>query len=164
MNPRWRQRPEGSNWGDFGPDDELGRINLLTPEKVRQGIAEVTEGLSFGLSLPLDYPGERVLNPRRGPPQLQPTQREGLPNMNFPLGKLDGGHSTDVVCDDQVLLTLQYSTQWDSLAHVGAQFDADADGVEEMVFYNGFRAQEHVVGPVIHHHDREEHCGAHLGA
>ena len=20
-NPRWKQRPPGSNWGDFGPDD-----------------------------------------------------------------------------------------------------------------------------------------------
>jgi len=164
MNHRWKRRPEGSTWGDFGPDDELGRINLLTPEKVRQGIAEVREGLSFGLSLPLDYPGGRVLNPRRGPPELQPTLREGLPNMNFPLGKLDGGRSTDVVCDDQVLLTLQYSTQWDSLAHVGARFDADDDGVAEMVYYNGFRANEHVVGPVIHHDDHEEVCGAHMGA
>jgi hypothetical protein len=27
---RWKHRPEGSNWGDFGPNDELGRLNLLT--------------------------------------------------------------------------------------------------------------------------------------
>ncbi len=40
-NPRWTRRPEGSTWGDFGPDDQVGRINLLTPEKVRQGVAEV---------------------------------------------------------------------------------------------------------------------------
>ena len=32
-NPRWRQRPEGSTWGDFGPDDQIGRLNLLTPER-----------------------------------------------------------------------------------------------------------------------------------
>jgi len=43
-----------------------------------------------------------------------------------------------------VLLTLQYSTQWDSFAHVGARFDADGDGKSEMVFYNGYRAGEHV--------------------
>ena len=29
---RWRQRPAGSNWGDFGPDDQLGRTNLIGPE------------------------------------------------------------------------------------------------------------------------------------
>jgi len=43
-----------------------------------------------------------------------------------------------VVCDDQVMLTLQYSTQWDSLSHVGQMFDADGDGKPEDVFYNGF--------------------------
>jgi len=43
-SPRWRNRPDGSNWGEFGPDDECGRLNLLTPAKVLQGIAEVREG------------------------------------------------------------------------------------------------------------------------
>ena len=38
---RWVNRPEGSTWGDFGPDDQRGRINLLTPAKLKQGIAEV---------------------------------------------------------------------------------------------------------------------------
>ena len=64
-SPRWKHRPEGSTWGDCGPDDQLGRLNLLTPEKVKQGVAEVREGLAFCLSLPLDYPGGNVLNPRR---------------------------------------------------------------------------------------------------
>jgi hypothetical protein len=51
---RWRHRPNGSNWGDFGPDDQRGRLNLITPEKVRQGLAEAREGITFCLSLPLD--------------------------------------------------------------------------------------------------------------
>src|SRR3546814_15043839 len=34
-----------------------------------------------------------------------------------------------------------------SLAHVGAQFDADGDGVEEAVYYNGYRAGTDLVGP-----------------
>jgi len=54
---RWRQRPPGSNWGDFGPDDQWGRLNLITPKKVLEGIAEVREGLTFFLSLPLELPG-----------------------------------------------------------------------------------------------------------
>src|SRR5581483_9151607 len=62
---RWTRRPEGSTWGDYGPDDQLGRMNELTPEKVKQGIAEVKEGRTFCLSMPLDYPGGNVLNPRR---------------------------------------------------------------------------------------------------
>ncbi|MET0334794.1 MAG: cyclase family protein [Rhizobacter sp.] len=143
---RWKKRPEGSTWGDFGPDDQLGRLNLLTPEKVKQGVAEVTEGLSFGLSLPLDYPGGAKLNPRRKPPDLRPTDLSGDPFMNMPLRRFDK-RNTDVVCDDQVNITLQYSTQWDTFAHVGSWFDADGDGEPEKVYYNGFRAHEDILGP-----------------
>jgi hypothetical protein len=53
----------------------------------------------------------------------------------------------DVWADDVVTLSLQYSTQWDSLAHVGAEFDADGYGVEEAVYYNGYRAGTDLVGP-----------------
>ena len=70
---RWRNRPENSTWGDYGPDDQLGRMNELTADKVRQGIAEVKEGKTFCLSMPLDYPGGNVLNPRRHPPQIRPS-------------------------------------------------------------------------------------------
>ena len=127
---RWTRRPEGSNWGDFGPDDQLGRLNLITPQKVREGVAEVHEGLTFCLSLPLDYPGGNLLNPRRHPPVLRPTVRDGRPNLNYRLAVNDP-NATDVVSDDAVILHTQYSTQWDSLAHVGQLFDADGDGVPE---------------------------------
>ncbi len=146
MTSRWKRRPEGSNWGEFGPDDQRGRMNLITPEKVLQGVAEVKEGLRFCLSLPLDYPGGNSVSPRRMPPRRFATARAGGPNFNFLFSGVDPRH-TDVVCDDGVLLWLQYSTQWDSLAHVGAQFDADGDGVAETVYYNGWRAGEHILAP-----------------
>ena len=41
MTQRWKQRPPGSNWGDFGADDQRGRMNWVTREKVLQGVAEV---------------------------------------------------------------------------------------------------------------------------
>jgi kynurenine formamidase len=66
--------------------------------------------------------------------------------MNHALTHVDP-RNTDVVCDDQVTLSLQYSTQWDSFAHIGSYFDADGDGVAEQVYYNGYRAHEHVLGP-----------------
>ena len=58
MNKRWKNRPNGSTWGDFGPDDQVGRINLLTPERRLEAVKEVKAGISFCLSLPLDYPEE----------------------------------------------------------------------------------------------------------
>jgi hypothetical protein len=85
--PRWKQRPEGSNWGDFGADDQLGRLYLVTAQKTLQGIAEVTEGRTFCLSLPLDYPGGSGLNPNRHPPVLRPTLRRGQVNFNCALFK-----------------------------------------------------------------------------
>jgi hypothetical protein len=145
-NPRWKRRPEGSTWGDFGPDDQLGRLNLLTPQKVLEGIAEVRAGIAFCLSLPLDLPGGTKLSPRRWPPQLRPTFRNERFNFNYP-ASLEDPALTDVVSDDTVLMCLQYSTQWDSLAHVGSEFDADGDGKPEVVYYNGYRGHEHVVGP-----------------
>ncbi|GKT21858.1 cyclase family protein [Acidovorax sp. SUPP3334] len=145
-NPRWRHRPEGSTWGDFGPDDQLGRLNLLTPEKVRQGVAEVHEGLAFALSLPLDYPGGNALNPNRYPPVLRPTLRKGRVNFNCLMGELEPGR-TDVLSDDLAILYLQYSTQWDSLAHAGSMFDANGDGLPEALYYNGYAAGRHIVGP-----------------
>jgi hypothetical protein len=144
--PRWKKRPAGSTWGDFGPDDQLGRLNLLTPEKILQGVAEVREGLRFCLSLPLDYPGRNVLNPRRLPPVLRPNLRGGLPNLNYLMSR-DNPDYTDVVSDDLVVLHLQYSTQWDSFAHVGQMFDANDDGWPEPVYYNGYRAGQDIVGP-----------------
>ncbi len=143
---RWTRRPDGSNWGDFGADDQLGRLNLLGAEAVKRGAAEVLEGRSFCLSLPLDYPGGNKLNARRHPPRLSPTRRETSLTFNFSLARIQGD-ATDVVCDDQVELCLQYSTQWDSLAHIGALFDADGDGHAEKVYYNGYRADEHIIGP-----------------
>jgi hypothetical protein len=120
-------------------------MNFVTREKVLQGVAQVKQGRSFCLSLPLDYPGGSVLNARRKPPRLAATQRDGKSagkqNFCFPLGEDEPG-LTDVVSDDLVLLTLQYSTQWDSFAHIGSRFDADGDGKPELVFYNGFRAGE----------------------
>lgn len=137
---RWTRRPEGSNWGEFGEDDELGRLNLVTPEKVRQGIAEVREGRVFSLSLPLDYPGGNVLNPARHPPALSPSRRPD--GTEVFLRDFAGDHgTTDVACDDRVTLHLQYSTQWDALSHIGSRFDADGDGEAEIVFYNGWSAE-----------------------
>jgi kynurenine formamidase len=161
---RWKNRPPGSNWGDFGDDDQLGRINLIAQQQILKGAAEIRTGKSFCLSLPLDLPGGSVLNPRRSPPRLEPTYRDGgKPMLNFPLSKIDAD-SVDIISDDQVLISLQYSTQWDSLAHVGARFDADGDGYAEMVYYNGYAAGHDVLGPVNYiDNDQEETCGCDSG-
>ncbi len=163
MNPRWKVRPEGSTWGDFGPDDQLGRLNLITPQKVKQGVSEVQQGLAFCLSMPLDYPGGNVVNARRHPPALSPTTENGKPWMNFPADLVDPGSIT-LISDDQVTMCLQYSTQWDSFAHVGSYFDADGDGVPEKRYYNGYQANTHVRGPLDYQGKLEHKCDPPFGA
>ncbi len=145
---RWIQRPDHSNWGDFGPDDQRGRLNLLTPDRVVRAVKEVCEGKTFCLSLPLDYPGGNALNARRHPPRVRPIMRDGRPSMNFPLSEAYP-QATDVACDDEVLLCLQYSTQWDALSHMGQMFDANGDGEPEAVYYNGFRAEQDVIAAPV---------------
>jgi kynurenine formamidase len=136
MAERWKVRPDGANWGDFGPDDMLGRLNLIGPAQVRKAVAEVREGRVFCLSLPLDYPGGNYHDLQRKPPALRPVIRNGRKKYNL---HANPNHS-DVYSDDHLLLYSQYSTHWDALAHVGSRFDADGDGEPETRYYNGYRA------------------------
>jgi kynurenine formamidase len=145
-NPRWKQRPEGSNWGDFGPDDQIGRMNLLTPQTRLRAIREVQHGLAFCLSLPLDYPGGNTLFQHRKEPKFFHERRGDDFNYNYKLSNVCGCFD-DVISDDGVMLYTQYSTQWDGLGHVGQMFDANGDGLPEKVYYNGYRAGVEVVGP-----------------
>lgn len=141
--PRWRVRPEGSTWGDFGPDDGLGRLNLLTPERVQAARNEIVSGEVFGLSLPLNLPGGRVLSAMREEPRLHVTRKGDQAIFNHPPTPHDG--CTDFESDDAVTLSLQYSTHWDAFGHVGQFFDVDGDGTARPVYYNGFRAGIDVV-------------------
>ncbi|WP_091563477.1 cyclase family protein [Klenkia taihuensis] len=143
---RWRRRPAGSTWGDFGPDDVLGRLNTMGAGQVLRGVAEVRDGVVFSLSLPLDHPGGTSLNPNRLPPLVRPTLRAGAVNFHCAMSRALPG-ADDLVSDDLVVLHTQYSTQWDAFGHAGAFFDADGDGVAEPVYYNGWRAGADVRGP-----------------
>ncbi len=41
---------ELSNWGRWGPDDQRGRLNLITPAKTREAARLVTDGVSVSLA------------------------------------------------------------------------------------------------------------------
>ena len=45
---RWQT--ELSNWGRWGPEDEMGALNLVTPAKRREAAALVTEGFTVSLA------------------------------------------------------------------------------------------------------------------
>jgi hypothetical protein len=41
--------PPYNAWGLYGPDDELGRLNLITPQAVKRGRDEIKEGIAISL-------------------------------------------------------------------------------------------------------------------
>jgi len=45
-----RATKELSNWGRWGPDDELGAANFITPAKRKQAVALVKEGITISLA------------------------------------------------------------------------------------------------------------------
>ena len=42
-----------SNWGRWGPDDQLGCLNLIGPEKRRQAADLITEGVPVSCARPI---------------------------------------------------------------------------------------------------------------
>ena len=65
-----------SNWGRWGPDDELGTLNLVTPAKVAGAVATVSEGLAVSCSRVLDLDDKAI---------------PGLYAAGSTVGGLDGG-------------------------------------------------------------------------
>jgi len=55
-----------NNWGRWGADDELGTLNLITPEVVRGASGLVRQGKVFSLALPLGPTARRPAPSRAG--------------------------------------------------------------------------------------------------
>jgi kynurenine formamidase len=115
-------------WGKWGPDDELGTLNYLTPEMVANAATLVRQGKVISCALP--YDGNGPQNGWGG--RVNP--------LHFMLQ--DGGDATIGAqehmarlryADDAIYMPLQCGTQWDALSHVFY------DGK----MYNGY-GQEHV--------------------
>ena len=117
--PRYRDlpidpgKPPHSAWGLFGEGDQLGTLNLLTPERVRRAVALVRKGATFPLNWDIEKPSPPLFD-------RQPL-RHTIVHM---------GEGTDDRYDD---FYPQASTQWDALSHIGHP---------EFGFYNGCQREE----------------------
>lgn len=47
--------PPGSSWGVFGPQDQVGAANFLTPDRVLDGVKCVRKGSTFNLDYPINH-------------------------------------------------------------------------------------------------------------
>jgi kynurenine formamidase len=111
------------NWGRWGPDDELGTLNLIDDEARRRAAASVVSGRAFTLALPLSE--------SEG---IQIGFVEGRVNPSRTMVQVNGPVTADPdwVCfsEDVFTMATQAATHWDALAH------ASYAGV----LYNGYSA------------------------
>lgn len=112
-----------NNWGRWGPDDEIGTLNLITDEVVLGAVRSVRTGRRFPLAIPLSKDGPQAgLVPGRDNPTHE------VFSVNHPL---TGDAAAFATSDDRIELALQAGTHWDGLAHVS--WDGRV--------YNGFGAE-----------------------
>jgi kynurenine formamidase len=100
------------NWGRWGPDDELGTLNLIDDEARRRGAACVVSGQAFGLGLPLSEAEGIQLG--FVPGRVNPTR-----TMTFVNELPPPGPDPDFVAfnEDVFSMATQAATHWDALAH-----------------------------------------------
>jgi kynurenine formamidase len=96
-----------TNWGRWGPDDERGTVNHVTPERLVAAAHLVRQGKVFDLGIPLDGDGPQPGGSRINPVRLMSATGADQP---FP--------GAFRYADDYVFMPLQAASQWDSLAHV----------------------------------------------
>ncbi|KIW91700.1 uncharacterized protein Z519_07668 [Cladophialophora bantiana CBS 173.52] len=116
-------QPQGNTWGLWGKDDELGTLNYLTHDVIRNAAREIKAGISIQLDFRLDY-----LNHR-------PARREGFEHRIKDFKAENKGTGLAICAHDDVLtFNTQGSSQWDGLRHVGLQHSG--------TYYNGVKHQD----------------------
>jgi kynurenine formamidase len=98
-----------NNWGRWGSDDEIGTLNLITDEVVREAAACVRSGRRVPLALPLRQDGVQT--------GLMPGRVNPLHAM-VQINQEIFGPGTVACSDDAVTMGLQAATHWDALTHV----------------------------------------------
>jgi len=103
-----------SNWGKWGPKDELGVLNYITQEDIVNAASLIKRGKVFRLGLNLDENGPQngLFGGRWNPMhQMLATGTDAVQGIQEPLAGMR-------YADDAINLPTQAATQWDALAHV----------------------------------------------
>ena len=100
------------NWNKWGPDDELGTLNYVTPQEIVGSAGLVKTGKVISLALPFDSHGPAFgLRGRFNPIHLMiASGAEAYSGVQDEAGMR--------YADDVVIMPLQCGTQWDALSHV----------------------------------------------
>jgi kynurenine formamidase len=96
------------NWSTWGPEDQAGTVNYISPAVTARAARLARTGQVFGLGISMDRNGPAIDSAMRFNP---------LHFMSIvPTEKIRAGEVG--IADDVLFLPLQSATQWDSLAHV----------------------------------------------
>ena len=101
---------ECRNWGRWGPDDELGTLNLVTAETKRAALREVKDGTSLSLAINFGASGPQITGQggRFNPLHWMLATGADAAAENRPNG----------FADDVVEMPVHGATHWDCLGHV----------------------------------------------
>lgn len=102
------------NWGKWGPDDEVGSLNYLTPEVILKAAGSIKQGKVFTLQV-------KMANPEGDP--VWPGRSGAVRTTVIDEGHYIAGKGVDFAggahyADDYMTCFLQGSTQYDALGHV----------------------------------------------
>lgn len=103
-----------TNWGKWGPDDEVGSLNYLTSEEVLRGVAQIRSGTVFTLQRMIGDPKGDPVWPGRTPAERTMVLDESCWDEDGAPAFPGGLH----YADDKISAYLQGSTQYDALGHV----------------------------------------------
>ncbi len=101
------------NWGRWGPDDQIGTLNFVSPEDVIKAGALIKRGKVFSLGPNFDRNG-----PQKGlwGNRFNPIHTMLATGTDAVAGTQDEGGLR--YADDTVNMPLQCGTQWDALGHI----------------------------------------------
>ena len=101
------------NWGRWGPDDEIGTLNFISPEDIVKAAQLIRRGKVFSLGLDFDNKG-----PQSGlwGNRFNPIHTMTATGTDAVAGNQDEGKLR--YADDMISLPLQCGTQWDALGHI----------------------------------------------
>ncbi len=101
------------NWGKWGPDDEIGTLNYVSPDDIKAAAGLVRKGRVFSLGLEFDRNG-----PQKGlwGNRYNPIHTMLATGTDAVAGNQDAGGLR--YADDAVSMPLQCGTQWDGLGHI----------------------------------------------
>jgi hypothetical protein len=123
-----------SNWDRWGPDDQIGTLNFVTPEMVAEAARLVRRGRVFGMGIPLDRNG-----PQSGlfGGRWNPIHTMLATGTDAVAGRFEGAALR--YADDAITMPVQAATHWDPLGRIF--YDGRMD--------NGYDAR-HVDGGGVH--------------